>query len=881
MFSLLCAALRWLAHYLMRDCSRGGPQRKRSAGRLTVPWAALESVTVKEPTPDRKNAWPWLVAGLIYVAAAVLVTWPLAQRMATDLPGPSADSLLHYWNGWWVRQALLRGRTPYQCDLLFFPNGVSLATHNLAWWQIALWLPLQAVLGGLAAYNVAVLLTLVACGLAAYALALEVVGDRRAALVTGLIYLAWPFRISQLDHPNLVGTMLVPLLLLGLVRLVRRPRLGQGLLVGICAAGVGLARWQALIPAGLLAGVWLVSQGKGLLAGPTLRALAVAGVVAALLLAPFAFMLFNAQEAAPAALIRDEEAMQTDLLAWVTPPSGHPLFGEITRPLYDRYYAERTPHRRVPMYVGVSVATLGIIGLASAGRKAWPWAIMVLIIGGLALGSTLHVGGREIGAVPTLYGLLAPIKVFRLMREPDRYGLFVALPMAVLAGQGLAWLLGRARLARTGWALSVTVVVAAIVLGEYLQVPVPTQHPALSPYYAQLRADPDAGAVLDLPIDTMQAKWYMFAQTMHQRPIVVGNLSRLPTDALAYVTADPWLSELAAHQEMPPWQTSLTAVLGRLHADGVTHIVLHKNRVGADRIAHWRRYLAMQPLYEDEQIVVYTTAPKANQHYALTPLWDGLGPVDVRLSTDCQRPGGIVTVEVVWGTSTAVDSLPDVRLALEDAAGNVAVEMTYPLIGDRPASALPGDALEWGSYALRLPTDLQSGSYALVLDLGDEALTSTAPCWGQVQVQDGGCPLLVDDGLMPMDAIFGEQLRLLGYALEPSEGALQVRLLWRAEQRMPIDYTVFVHLYDLEMGVPVSQDDAMPRRGALPTRFWMAGQIVDDQMTVPLPGVAAGTYGVLIGVYDGMTGDRLPVQVGSESADPDGRLVLTEAWEVP
>ncbi|MGI6380303.1 MAG: hypothetical protein ACOX2R_05935 [Anaerolineae bacterium] len=61
----------------------------------------------------------------------------------------------------------------------------------------------------------------------------------------------------------------------------------------------------------------------------------------------------------------------------------------------------------------------------------------------------------------------------------------------------------------------------------------------------------------------------------------------------------------------------------------------------------------------------------------------------------------------------------------------------------------------------------------------------------------------------------------------------------------------------------------------------MAGQIVDDQMTVPLPGVAAGTYGVLVGVYDGMTGDRLPVQVGAVPEDPDGRLVLTEAWEVP
>jgi len=801
--------------------------------------------------------------------------------MVTDLPGPSADSLLHYWNGWWVRQALLTGSNPYQCDLLFYPNGVSLATHNLAWVQIALWFPLQALFGGLAGYNLALLITLVACGLAAYALVLELTADHRAALVAGLIYLAWPFRISQLDHPNLVGTMLVPLLLLGMIHLLRRPRWWGGLLVGLCAAGVGVARWQALIPAGLMGVVWLAFQGRSLFIAPRLRALLVGGVVAALLLAPFAFMLFNAQEAAPTELIRDEEAMQTDLLAFVTPPAGHPLVGRLTGPLYDRYYEQRTPHRRVPMYVGVSVVALSIVGLATGRRRAWPWAVMALLVGGLALGSTLRVGGREVAGVPTLYGLLAPLRVFRLMREPDRYGLFLALPMAVLAGQGLAWLLGRRGLQRAGWGLGATALVGLIVVGEYLQTPVSTMHPVLSPYDAQLRADPDAGAVLDLPLDTMQAKWYMFAQTTHQRPIVVGNLSRLPADALAYVSADPWLSELAAHDEMPPWQTSVTEALGRLRADGVTHIVLHKNRVGADRIAHWRRYLAMQPIYEDDAIVVYTTAPRANQHYALVPLSERLGPVDVRLSTDCQRPGGIVTVDVIWGTSAEVAPVPNLRLVLEDAAGTVMVESTYPLLADVGADGLPADAIEWGSYVLRLPADLPEGSYTLALDLGDPALTEAAPCWGQVQVLHAACPPVEDDGLTPMDAVFGEQLRLLGYALELAEGTLQLRLLWRAEQRMPSDYTVFVHLYDQETGVPVSQDDAMPRRGALPTRFWMAGDRVDDTLTTSLEGVAAGTYGVLVGVYDGLTGDRLPLQVEGGAADPDGRLILAETWEVP
>ena len=803
----------------------------------------------------------------------------MAARLGTHLPGPSADSLLHYWNGWWVKRALLTGTFPYHCDVLFHPHGVSLATHNLAWFHILLWLPLQALFGGLTGYNLTLLGQLAACGLSAYALALQVTRDRFAALVAGLIYLAWPFRISQLDHPNLVGTMLVPLLLLCLRRLVRHQRARDGIWVGLCAAGAGIARWQVLIPAGLLAAIWLACQGCQATNARVIRGLALAALVAALILAPFGLMLLRAQTEAPAELVREESVMQTDLLAFVTPPAGHPLLDELTASLYDRYYAARTQHRRFPMYVGLSVLALSALGVATRRRKVLPWLVSALVLAALALGSSLRVGGDEIVGIPTLYGLLEPLRLFRLMREPDRYGLFVALPMAMLAGHGLSWLTERRWLAGRRAAMA-AVLVSAIVIGEYLQVPVPTMHPLLSPYYDALSADEQAGTVLNLPLDAMQAKWYMFAQTTHERPIVLGNLSRLPADAYAYVQRDPWLAEIAAHDEMPPWQTSITKALGRLRADGVTHLILHRNRVGADRIAHWQRYLAMQPLYEDELLVAYTTDPQANEHYAVVPLWDGLGPVGVRVSTDCQRPGGLVAVDVVWGTETAVAPLPDVRIALQSDSG-VGADAAFPLLPDGDTGGLPADALNWASYMFRLPDDLPDGGYGLVLDLGDAELTAAAPCWGEIQVASEGCEANLGDGLVPVSALFGERMRLLGYGLDASQGALNVRLLWRAEQRMKTDYTVFVHLYDPADGVPVAQDDAMPRRGAFPTRFWMSGETVEDVVSIPLEGVRQGTYGVLVGVYNGATGERLALQVGGGPADRDGRLVLADAWEVP
>ncbi|MGC9360822.1 MAG: hypothetical protein ACP5G7_10705, partial [Anaerolineae bacterium] len=163
---------------------------------------------------------------------------------------------------------------------------------------------------------------------------------------------------------------------------------------------------------------------------------------------------------------------------------------------------------------------------------------------------------------------------------------------------------------------------------------------------------------------------------------------------------------------------------------------------------------------------------------------------------------------------------------------------------------------------------------------GDAELAAAAPCWGEIRVASEGCEANLGDGLVPVDALFGERMRLVGYGLDSSQDALSVRLVWRAEQRMQTDYTVFVHLYDPADGIPVAQDDAMPHRGAFPTRFWMSGEMVEDVISIRLEGIQPGTYGVLVGVYNWATGERLPIEADGGPADPDGRFVLEAAWEV-
>ena len=279
-----------------------------------------------------------LLVLLAYVVIAVGTTWPLVARVTAQLPGPTSDTFVHYWNGWWVWWASITGQMPLRTSYLFHPAGISLAYHNFAWLNIVAWLVLRPWVGGFAAYNLSLLANLALCGFAAFLLIRDLIGDGRAAFLAGLIYQCWPFRLSQLDHPNLISTQWIPLFLLFLIRAVRRGRWQDGVLAGLFLALTGYARWQLLIPAAIVGGVYLLCTLPGRWASRRRWALALllVGGVAVLLLTPPALLLAGQQRIALADLVveGEEATMQTDLLAYLTPPGSHPLFGAWTRPAY-------------------------------------------------------------------------------------------------------------------------------------------------------------------------------------------------------------------------------------------------------------------------------------------------------------------------------------------------------------------------------------------------------------------------------------------------------------------------------------------------------------------------------------------------------------------
>ncbi len=257
---------------------------------------------------------------------------------------------------------------------------------------------------------------------------------RQAAFIAGLIYMAWPFRLSQLDHPNLLATFWIPLFFLFLIRTLRRRRWQDALVAGVALALVGYTRWQLLVPVSFMTGIYVLGSTKQWLASwkQMVPLLALTAGVALIALLPPAVMLAKEQTASNLAADviyqQDEQSMSTDLLAYITPSKRHFILKEITKPVVDRYYPDRTPGRRYPTYIGIAVLLLAAFGLAKRWRETWIWLVMALVLIGLAAGMAWRVNGQFVTAVPTLYKLLAPLQVARLMRIPERYVMFLALP---------------------------------------------------------------------------------------------------------------------------------------------------------------------------------------------------------------------------------------------------------------------------------------------------------------------------------------------------------------------------------------------------------------------------------------------------------------------
>lgn len=137
---------------------------------------------------------------------------------------------------------------------------------------------------------------------------------------------------------------------------------------------------------------------------------------------------------------------------------------------------------------------------------------------------------------------------------------------------------------------------------------------------------------------------------------------------------------------------------------------------------------------------------------------------------------------------------------------------------------------------------------------------------------------------------FGNKLRLASFeigktAAAPNErtfrpgDTVDVMLRWDVLAPMAEDWSVFVHLNDPVLGVPVAQRDMFLDQGLRPTSLLRQDETIFNyyQIRIPETAVAPADLTLTVGLYNFATGARLPVADGGDAVN----LAILELEPLP
>jgi len=517
----------------------------------------------------------------LYAVLTVALTWPFAANLRVMDAG---DSAFFAWEIGWTVHALKTDPASLPHANIFHPLRYTLGMDEPVLGTTLLVLPLalftdDAVL----LYNLVRLLTFLVSALTAYFLARELGVSERVALVAGALFAFSPIRTDQVAHLSTLGTQWWPLVLLFTIRFARLGRAKDALLAALSFVLAFLAcGYHGVIAAAALPPMLLVLFWGRF---DRVKAGAAAVALAGLALLPVYRMHQKALE--PERYARGtEETIQysAPVESFLATNSWNRVYGEATDLLRAGGPNNLFPGLAVPLLVLSGASVLRRRG-ERPSREAWALAALVVAAALVALGPRVRAFGADLGPGPWAI-LRDALPIFQTIRVTSRAGVFIALPLVMLAALGLEKLrLGRAALTAVATAALAETLIAPIPMPEWSQIIDTRREPP--PVYRWLAEQPGRDAVAHLPMLDVYAlerrpafheSIYMVYSTLHWKPLVNGYAGIEPR---RYVT----LRELVRSF---PSEASLAALRGA----GARYVVVHRKGYGPNQ---WERLAAGLP----------------------------------------------------------------------------------------------------------------------------------------------------------------------------------------------------------------------------------------------------------------------------------------------
>ena len=519
-----------------------------------------------------------LVASYGLVIAA---TWPQILRL--DAVPDLGDPLFSTWRIAWIAHQLpvdplhlFNGNTfyPERLTLTYSDPMVvpALAAAPLIWLGVH----------QMDAYTLVFLSGMALSGVTMYYLVRALTRRRAAAAVAAVMFALYPYRFEHYSHAELQMTLWMPLALLSLHRTMTEARLRDGVLTGVWLGlqalsslyyGVFLATF--MVPLG--ATLWF-ARGRPRL---PLKMLAAGAVAAAVITSPVA-----AAYAANASVLGERSP---ESIRFYSAKPGDYLKPHFRSARYGQLPIEGKPERQ--LFPGVMPFALGAASLwppLSAARLGYVLAGAIAFDGSLGLNGVVYPWLHQYGVV------------FRGLRVPARFSIFVGMTFAVLAGYTMTRL--------TAWRPRAggLVTAAAICLVAFDAWPtielkrVWRQPPAI---YGAITTGPAPVVLAEFPAGPLDDFPYIYFSTFHWQRMINGNSGFFPPSYGEFISETRGFPDDAA--------------LAYLRTRGVQYVAVHGAFYRPQDIAQMDVAIATQPGLEKVSSARF--AGKTSTLYRLRP----------------------------------------------------------------------------------------------------------------------------------------------------------------------------------------------------------------------------------------------------------------------
>jgi hypothetical protein len=524
---------------------------------------------------------------IVFIASAILtaaLTYPIAFKIGRIGRVDSGDGQFSIWNVAWVARTLVVDPAHVFDANIFYPHRGTLAYSENNLGAGALAIPVYwATRNPYAALNFVVLLAFSLSAIGMYYLVRHLTGDRRAAAISAISFAFCPSIFARTAQIQLLMTAGLPFTMLAFHRVVDRPSLARGAVLGAAMAAQALCCGYYGVFDVLLVGyaMIVVAMNRSLWKDVACwLALAAAAVVAVALVLP-AFLPYIRLARVEGAVRSLEQAnsFRANWSAYLASSS-----------YAHAWMLQYLPRWSDVLFPGFVTLTFGVVGGWVARRQLN--GELTSLYGGVAVLAFWASFGPPAGLYSVLYSV---VPFFAWLRAPSRFGLLVVFALSVLTGFAVSDLLRWTRHANAVCAVLAIAVTAELVVP--LNIPVVDP---LEPEYRTLAALPP-GAVIEMPfyfpeVGLFQHTRYMLASTSHWKPLVNGYSDYIPPDFYQNVEILKFFPRRDAFKILEPNKVRYAVI----HLYGYND---EDRRAELARLKEFEKYLRL--LYDDSYVRIY------------------------------------------------------------------------------------------------------------------------------------------------------------------------------------------------------------------------------------------------------------------------------------